>query len=428
MSRGADRDYPVEAAATADERRLEDMYRAATLYYEEGKLVGRRCRNCGFVPEITQNGKVETVCPKCRANWAEGGLVEIRERRTQEEVAAEMSSPNRTVSRSEVQRLLKEAETNDPRIVHFTVVPPPRRTKFLSELEERVRDTFDLKKVLLVPGKPEMHYGELSVATRESVRILAAQRAAGDLAANLYNEDTVAFAWGYFVNTVLRLLPQRELGVLPGLTIVPTMGVLSPHPIGYTFEANTAVEVAAEAFQSHQGYWLPAPAFIKGPENREMVARLPIISNVLERIQNATVVVTGLALLDESETVFVKQELLRRDDILRVKALGAIADIGGLWYDRDGNAVLDKEYRPIGIEIEDLKRMVNDDQIRIVDQNGKKIERRGKTVMALAAGRPDRVEPILAAIRGKIINTLVSDSVMAEMLVQKHERESGRRS
>src|SRR5438128_77994 len=87
------------------EARLERMFQAARLYYEERKVPAKQCPACGTrVPNVSD--ATRSHCPRCGREWTPDQKVRL----TQDDVAELMWTPIYQPSRSEVQRLLSEAE------------------------------------------------------------------------------------------------------------------------------------------------------------------------------------------------------------------------------------------------------------------------------------------------------------------------------
>src|SRR5579871_3230250 len=128
--------------------RLERMFQAARLYYEERKVNHDRCPRCKERIPIRES--LGTCCPCCHTEWKPEDKVRLN----QEDVATLLSSPIYRISRSEIQRLLSEAE--DEEMIQVIVTRAPRNLK-LMELEEKLRRAYpNLVAVYLVPGREEL--------------------------------------------------------------------------------------------------------------------------------------------------------------------------------------------------------------------------------------------------------------------------------
>ncbi|MCC6728136.1 MAG: hypothetical protein IT208_02230 [Chthonomonadales bacterium] len=397
-----------------DPDRVERIFRAAQLYFEARKLAGKFCGTCQR--QVPLSADAGGPCPHCSGRWSgvvrrawdmalqpedRGSLCEKWDRLTQTDVAAQMSTPQRGVSRSEVQRLLGEAEQFGL-VRHVVLGSPADHT--LQETARRLAASLGLAAVALVPGRPETLLpgggdDPYLNATREAVRLAAAQAAANEIDARLQEGDTLCLAWGRMVYTISKLL--RPSHHLPGLNVVPMVGVLSQKPSVFTFEANALAEAAAASYGSTNAYWLPAPAIVRARTDKDATLRNPVVNDVMKRIRCSTFVVTSLAAPDPAESAMVHCELLIPEDVERVRKRGAVGEISGLWFDANGNAVPDEAIEPIGMDIEGLKRVV----------------RGGGIVMAVIAAHPTRIRALLAAIRGGIVNAVVTDGCSAQALL-----------
>ena len=87
------------------------------------------------------------------------------------------------------------------------------------------------------------------------------------------------------------------------------------------------------------------------------------------------------------------------EDLEKIKKNGAIGEILGRFYDINGKRVkTELDRRIIGLDLEDIKKIEN--------------------VIGVSGGEK-KVEPLLGAIRGKYIDTLITDEETAKALFKE---------
>jgi deoxyribonucleoside regulator len=241
--------------------------------------------------------------------------------------------------------------------------------------------------------------GRLPDATKEAIFHAAARAAAQYLDETLLEREVLCLAWGRVVHAVLQFLHPKQ--PRPGLVVVPLLGVLSAQPDW--FEANALVQTAAAAYQGRRYFCLPIPAIVRDARQKQIAMELPLVRAALAEMQKASFVVTSIAPPDAKKSTVVKRRLLEPAEIKSVKERGAIGEICAWWFNERGEPVPDERIQPIGLGLDGLKRLVA----------------RNRTVMAVVAADPTRVAPLHAAIRGKLVNVVVTDHVTGEELLRR---------
>lgn len=341
----------------------------------------------------------ETATPEEVRRAFEVARLIVEEGWSQERIAGEWFE-----SRSTIQRLWALAERAG--IYHQCVLPPMERAA-LDGLRGRLVETFRLKDAVLVPGRMEMLDDALSPETREAIFLTAARGAADYLDRSLRERDVLCLAWGRTVHAVLRCLrPSRPL---PGLTVVPLLGVLSVRPD--LLEANLLVQDAAAAYQTARYTCLPIPAIVRDEAQKRISTQLLLVAAALEQIQQATFVVTSLAPPDPEHSTLVRRDLLASWEVRSVVDRGAVGEICAWWFDSSGEPVHDDRIWPIGLGLEGLRRLV----------------RGSGTVLTVVAADRRRIDPLLAALKAGLVNVLSTDSVTAQELLRGSGREQDMR-
>lgn len=296
-------------------------------------------------------------------------------------------------------KMLQRAE--ELGIVRSIVVP--RAPKELEALRQQVRDRFYLRDVHLVAGREDLMKDPCppeKQADREALVMLIARAAARYLEENLREDDILGVPWGRMLSYITRQLQPTQ--ALPSLIVVPMEGVMGVEadPVGWSFEANTIAAQIAAAFGG-RAWQLPAPA-VANPQCYKALIKHPLVSRALEKLQQATVAIVPIAPVDPRDSTVARMGLLERRKVEELKAQGATGEIASHWgFDVEGNPLIDKDTRPIGLGLEGLRQMVE----------------REDQVIAVVGASKARIEPLWVALQQGFVNTLVTDSITAEHLL-----------
>jgi deoxyribonucleoside regulator len=287
------------------------------------------------------------------------------EHQTQAEIARSLG-----ISRSQVSRYLSSAR--ELGIVQVRVTIPARET---SSLRESLRRRYPhLRDVVVAPA----FSGNL-----DAVRAIIGRCAANWLMDKVQPGHRVALGCGRTLRAMVDAMPERYI---PNVTVVQAMGNVGheAHNIDY----NEIARKAGAAIGA-QVYYLSAPAILgrgSGTAAALVVAN-PTLEFTLSLVRRADVYVVGLGSL-ESDQLYARVGLIRQEELNDLKGR-AVGDICGRFFDLNGleqpSAFND---RIVGVGLDDLCRA----QVAIG-----------------VAGGPDKVAPLLGALRGRLINVLVSD-------------------
>ncbi|EEW24075.1 sugar-binding transcriptional regulator [Rhodobacter ferrooxidans] len=209
--------------------------------------------------------------------------------------------------------------------------------------------------------------------------------AASLLMQQLVPNDLLAIGWGEATSTTLRFMapvfPQSHI------SLVSLTGGVSAY-IG-----NTGL-YGPQNF----AHLIPTPLRVSSPELAEMLRIEPYVHHVLEMAITARTALIGVGSVARSASL-VRYGYCTNDEIELFTRRGAVGDLLGHFYDRDG-AILDLDLHRhlIAVTPDDMRRI--------------------PSVVAAAAG-PEKVEAILGLLRGKLANTLVTDEETARDLLRR---------
>jgi DNA-binding transcriptional regulator LsrR (DeoR family) len=143
---------------------------------------------------------------------------------------------------------------------------------------------------------------------------------------------------------------------------------------------------------------LSSPGLVANNAIRDALLMDPQISNMLKIAAKADIALVGIGVLNQ-ESVIIQNNILTHADIERLKAKGAVGDIGMRFYNAQGQQIEDEiDERIIGLDLEQFKKI--------------------KRVIGVAGG-DSKYEAIRAALRGKLIDVLVTDDRTAARLLEE---------
>jgi deoxyribonucleoside regulator len=225
----------------------------------------------------------------------------------------------------------------------------------------------------------------------EDARRTVAHFGAAFVASLIPQDSVVAVAGGRTMRELVLHLPEdRDRRV----TVVQAMG-----SVDSTIGPVDALELGRAIARRWGGFFLTlnTPAFVPDKKTRDAFLGLPQIRTVWKRLAEANVALIGIGTLDNS--VFMDRGVLNREDVSKLAARGAVGEICGRFFDRNGREC-DSPWRDrvMSVELDQMKRIPQ--------------------VIGMVAGS-DRSEAIFAAARGGLLKSLIIDEAGALALLGK---------
>lgn len=295
----------------------------------------------------------------------------------QQEISARLG-----ISRPQVSRMLSAAKSEG--IVQIKIHNP---FSMEQQLEKALSETFGIADVMAV-SQPEH-------SSREQLHLSLGQAAAALLENVIRDNHTVAVAAGRSVAAVAESLSwfQRK-----NVTFVPAVGGWGAGAVRW--HANSNARIMGEKLKG-KFLFLNAPAIVGARETRDALVREKEIDGVLERARNADLAVVGIGQVSE-EAAIVRSGFFGRDELEEVRRLGAVANLNTSFMDAHGNVLeVGSESRMIGLSASDLRNIPK--------------------VVAVAGGE-DKVPAITALLRGRWIDSLITDVRTAELILAYHRK------
>jgi len=279
------------------------------------------------------------------------------------------------VSRATISRGLKEAEEKEIVKIHIRDI-----SGIKEKLEEKIKDKYKIKNavVSIVPNSDE----------RLIKRLIG--RDAADLIGKLIKDDmSVGVAWGTTLYELVNFLEQRSLKNVKVLDLIGSLGKL--------FSNINASELARRFGKNYSAtnYFLNSLAVVNSKETRDHLTGEKEIKDVLKMQKSLDMAIISIGSVSLKSSILKNLEF--REEVLEdIKSKGAVGDTCLRFFDRNGNKIKASfDDRIIGIDLEDFKKI---------------------KVKVCVSGGLEKLEAIRCALNGKLIDVLVTDSLVAENL------------
>jgi DNA-binding transcriptional regulator LsrR (DeoR family) len=282
------------------------------------------------------------------------------------------------VSRSKVSRLLQEARAEG--VVEIILVPP---SGTMAEAERELERRYDLDEAVIVSVSNPQDLG--------SVKRELGPAAAECLLRSLSSGDTLTIAWGMSILAMVEAVPSRPF---PEVTVAQISGGM-----GNGGERDHSCQLMLELARKLEAkpHLLQAPGVVSSVEAATAIRSDVGIAETLALAAAANVAVVGLGLLSEDTMLLQQGTILSPRDVETLREARAVGDVALRYLDEDGE--------PIDLEI-------NDRTIGLTTEQIKNIPR----VIGIAGGEA-KFHVIQAALRGKILDVLITDHAVAQMLL-----------
>lgn len=297
-----------------------------------------------------------------------------QEEKTQEEISELFG-----VSRFKISRTLKEAK----RIGYVTItINDPKDD--LTEIEINLANKFDIEQAIVVK------INEFSEKTALDQVAEAAARYLGKIVGNYH---IMGVTWGHTVYHVVNKLKPIEVN---HLTLVQIGGGLG------TIEGtdNNMLTMMLGQKLGAKAHVIPAPIIVRNRSLRDTLFKEKKIQQTLEIAKKADLVLFGVGLIGR-EGLLWQSGFLKDTDTVKLRKAGAVGAICGRFFDAGGQKCWGElDDRTIGLNLAELRNITH----KICIASGKK-----------------KIDAILGALRGKLLNVLVTDERTAASLLKNKQ-------
>jgi deoxyribonucleoside regulator len=283
------------------------------------------------------------------------------------------------VSHSSISRLL--AQARELGIVEITIHYPLNTSP---GLEKRLRDRFGLKEASIL-NTAHVDYND----RLNRVSLLAGKY----IDSVLQDGDIVAVSWG---STILEVgqnfHPTRRFN---NLQVVQLVGAFGPSQV--EMDATNLVRIFAQAIGGTY-YNLNAPMMVETVETQKALLQEPSIIQALNLASRASIALVGIGEIERALSTVYRINVLDPASIQVLHEQKAVGGICSQYYDINGRPISDEvNRRVVGLDLRTLQRIPR--------------------VVGVAIGE-NKALAILGALRGQLINTLISDDLTAQSVLR----------
>ena len=223
-------------------------------------------------------------------------------------------------------------------------------------------------------------------------------------------KQNIGAAAAFYLDRIIK--DNLKIGVSWGTTIQEMVRCLNPSKYPKNIEVHQltggisgtcidvqAGELARKISETYGGkpYIMYAPAFVKDGKTKSIIlSGSPDILETLNRARKCNIYFVGIGSVQNSTNLLYKRLFIEKD-IEKLIGLGAVGDVCGRFFDKDGEmCCIEMDKRTIGVSIDDLKK--------------------ARYVVGIGGGE-EKVISINAALKGGIINVLITDEKTSNLLM-----------
>lgn len=254
-------------------------------------------------------------------------------------------------------------------------------------LESALESKFGLKEVYIVDS---------SIDTEE-VKNNTGKAGLAFLKRILNDHDVVGFAWGSSMAGIAKNAVLEHCSEIKA-DMVPLVG--GPENVDSEFHVNTIVYKIAHAFRA-QSHYLYAPALSKTAEIRKAIMQDVNYQKIANFWEQLDIAVVGVgAPVKHSNIVWAGA--FGKESIEELAAAGVVGEICSVFYDANGQTVTTSlSDKIIAVHLDKLRNL--------------------RYSIGIATS-PEKVPAIHGALKGKLLNVLITDAETANLLLQYGEK------
>jgi DNA-binding transcriptional regulator LsrR (DeoR family) len=291
--------------------------------------------------------------------------------RTQDEIARTLK-----VSRPTAQRLVSLCLAE--RLITFRLEHP---IAACMELAARLTASFELRFCEVVPTDPSSPTAVAGIAERVAALLESILR--GDKPA------IIGMGTGRAMRASVEQLASMDC---PNHQLVSLVGNISPDGSASFFD--TVARLADLTKARH--YPMPLPVFVSSEAERRQLLRINPVNRVRAMAEKADLRLVGVGQVDQGAQLHV-DGFISRDELLELMRLGAVGELTGWAFDAQGVII----EGGTNLRVTSVPHRVSVD-----------------TLTVGAAVGPSKVTAMRAALRGRMLNGLITDEMTARALLQ----------
>lgn len=254
----------------------------------------------------------------------------------------------------------------------------------LQELEVEIERRFGLQECLIAPAFEELAHLYTAMA----------QRLGELLERHLAADTTLGVSWGETLKRIGEELPEIDT---VDIRVVPIVGAMGRIETG--IYPNSIAQTFAEKLRGVR-YLVNTPAVLDSPELKESVIGDSNFKSISAVWQDLDVVIFSVSALDQDASVY-KANIFSEQELREVREQGAVAAVNFAFVSEEGEEVdTDLSRRIVNLPLSELRHVRQ---------------------RVLVARGENKVQPIRAALRGALCDTLVTDAATAQLLCSHTE-------
>jgi len=283
------------------------------------------------------------------------------------------------LSRPKVSRLLQQAE--DVGIVKINIIPQPG---VYTNLEDKLEAKYGLREAVVV-GVSEPN-SQISVSREVGAA------AAGYFSRTMSSPCIIGISWGTTLCAMVDAIPAIDCH---GSHVVQLVGGLGkPESEAHATYILRRLVAQTESKLSV----LLVPGIVDSTEVKKAFLSDSHVQEIFKLFPKIMVAYVGIGAPTPDSVVMRDGSIISQKELDTLKSKGAVGDVCLRFFDKDGQAVhSEADDRVMGISLEELKRID-----RVVG----------------VTGGPKKLGAIRAALKGKIINVLVTDHLSAKRVLE----------
>lgn len=294
----------------------------------------------------------------------QAAVMYYRDDMTQAEIAKKLY-----LSRTKISRMLKEAR--ETKKVEIYINGENQRNTFLETI---FQSSFGLEKAMILANlstDKEKAFHELAMATAEYIESI------------LKKDSVVGISRGKMLNAVADCMkPKKKLPI----KVVQLIGLMN-NPS----QNEEEMELVRKFAKAYGGSYhnLFAPFVLSDEEARLVLNRVAAVGKTIELARQADIILTSLGKADVNDRHILWNSYLNEEEKKLLQEKNAVGLFCGRYYDIDGNLIdTDLHNKIFGLEVEEIVCK--------------------KQVIGVSLGE-EKVLPILGALHGGMIKTLITD-------------------
>lgn len=291
---------------------------------------------------------------------------------TQQEISERLR-----LSRPKVSRLLQQAHKEG--IVQITVMSPPGS---YADLEQQLEEKYGLQEVVVIDVDGS--------APQDAVSRQIGIAAADYLQQTIQDGDVIGIFWGVTLNSMVNAMQRCDTC---NVHVVQMVGGLGPPEAE---EHATGLCRRMAQLLNGKLTLLPAPGLVDNARVKEVLLSDSYVRNAFQMFSRISVAFLGIGAPSPTSWI-MRNDVLTAEELAQLRAAGAVGETALRFFDAQG--------QPVDAALNDRILGITLDELKQIDR-----------VVGMVGG-PEKVDVVRAALRGHLIDVLITDYLSARRLL-----------